>query len=61
MRLLDVFVLHCLLSDSPPDTPQEIAELKHNQHHTAERGRESGLLPLEVDLEPRGAACEVVT
>ncbi len=44
MRLLDVFLLHCLLSDSPPDTPQEIAELKHNQHQTAERGRESGLL-----------------
>ncbi len=44
MRLLDVFLLHCLLSDSPPDTPQEIAELKHNQHQTAERGREAGLL-----------------
>jgi len=44
MRLLDVFLLHCLLSDSPPDTPAEIAECKHNQHLTAERGRESGLL-----------------
>ncbi|ODU57177.1 MAG: glutamate--cysteine ligase [Comamonadaceae bacterium SCN 68-20] len=44
MRLLDVFLLHCLLSDSPPDTPAEIAELKHNQHQTAERGREPGLL-----------------
>lgn len=43
MRLLDVFLLHCLLSDSPPDTPTEIAELKQNQHLTAERGRESGL------------------
>ena len=43
MRLLDVFLLHCLLSDSPPDTPEEIAELKHNQHQTAERGREPGL------------------
>ena len=43
MRLLDVFLLHCLLSDSPPDTPTEIAELKHNQHLTAERGREPGL------------------
>jgi hypothetical protein len=28
LRLLDVFLLHCLLADSPPDTPQEIAELK---------------------------------
>jgi glutamate--cysteine ligase len=44
MRFLDVFLLHCLLSDSPPDTPQEIAELKHNQHHTAARGRQAGLL-----------------
>jgi glutamate--cysteine ligase len=44
MRFLDVFLLHCLLEDSPPDTPQEIAELKHNQHHTAARGREPGLL-----------------
>ena len=43
MRLLDVFLLHCLLQDSPPDTPAEIAELKHNQHLTAERGREPGL------------------
>ena len=43
MRLLDIFLLHCLLSDSPPDTPQEIAEIKHNQHQTAERGREPGL------------------
>ena len=43
MRFLDVFLLHCLLSDSPPDTPAEIAELKHNQHHTAARGREPGL------------------
>jgi glutamate--cysteine ligase len=44
MRFLDVFLLHCLLSDSPSDTPQEIAELKHNQHNTAARGRQPGLL-----------------
>ena len=43
MRLLDVFLLHCLLSDSPPDTPDEITELQHNQHLTAARGREPGL------------------
>ncbi len=42
--LLDVFLLHCLLSDSPPDNPAEIAELAANQHLTAERGREPGLL-----------------
>ncbi|MEP6588385.1 MAG: glutamate--cysteine ligase, partial [Polaromonas sp.] len=28
---------------SPPDTPAEIAELKHNQHQTAARGREPGV------------------
>ena len=42
-RLLDVFLLHCLLNDSPPDTPEEITELQHNQHLTAARGREPGL------------------
>jgi len=44
MRFLDVFLLHCLLSDSPDDTPGEIYEIKHNQHQTAARGREPGLL-----------------
>ncbi len=44
MRFLDVFLLHCLLSASPPDTPQEIAELARNQHRVAARGREPGLL-----------------
>ena len=43
MRFIDVFLLHCLLSDSPPDTPAEIAELGRNQHRTAARGREPGL------------------
>ncbi|MET0540371.1 MAG: glutamate--cysteine ligase [Variovorax sp.] len=43
MRFIDVFLLHCLLSDSPNDTPAEIAELAHNQHLTAARGREPGL------------------
>ncbi len=42
-RLLDVFLLHCLMTDSAPDTPAEITEIKHNQHLTAARGRESGL------------------
>jgi glutamate--cysteine ligase len=43
IRFLDVFLLHCLLSDSPPDTPAEIAALARNQHRTAERGREPDL------------------
>lgn len=47
-RILDMFLLHALLSDSPPDTPQEIAALGRNQHCTAARGREPGLM-LERD------------
>jgi glutamate--cysteine ligase len=43
IRFLDIFLLHCLLSDSPPDTPQEIAALGRNQHRTAAYGREPGL------------------
>ena len=43
MRFLDVFLLHCFVTDSPNDTPQEISELKHNQHQTAARGREPGV------------------
>ncbi len=43
-RFIDVFLLHCLMSDSPPDSPQEIAALARNQHKTAARGREPGLM-----------------
>ena len=43
MRFLDVFLLHCLLSDSPRDTPDEIAALARNQERAAARGREPGL------------------
>jgi glutamate--cysteine ligase len=43
LRFLDVFLLHCLLSDSPPDSPQEIAALGRNQHKTAAHGRSPGL------------------
>ena len=39
-----VFLLHCLTSASPPDSPEEIAALARNQHRTAARGREPGLL-----------------
>jgi len=44
MRFLDIFLLHCLLADSPPDTPDEIRALGRNQHRAAARGREPGLL-----------------
>lgn len=43
LRFIDVFLLHCLLSDSPPDTPEEIQDIAHNQQLTASRGREPGL------------------
>ncbi len=43
VRFLDVFLLHCLLADSPPDTPAEIAEIGRNQHKTAAFGRQPGL------------------
>jgi glutamate--cysteine ligase len=44
MRLLDIFLLHCLLADSPPDSPQEIAAMARNQRRIAERGRDPQLL-----------------
>ncbi|MCD6673031.1 MAG: glutamate--cysteine ligase [Burkholderiaceae bacterium] len=44
MRFLDAFLLHCLLAHSPPDTPQEIAALSHNQHRVAQYGRDPTLL-----------------
>jgi glutamate--cysteine ligase len=43
MRFLDIFLLHCLLRESPPDTPQEIAAIVRNQQRVAARGREPGL------------------
>ncbi|HEY6087817.1 MAG TPA: glutamate--cysteine ligase, partial [Burkholderiaceae bacterium] len=43
IAFLDVFLLHCLLAESPPDTPEEIAALARNQNRSAERGREGGL------------------
>jgi len=42
-RFLDVFLLHCLLTDSPPDTPQEIEAIGRNKQLVAARGREPGL------------------
>jgi glutamate--cysteine ligase len=43
MRFIDLFLLHCLLSDSAPDTPQEIAALGRNQQRVAAQGRQPGL------------------
>lgn len=68
MRFLDVFLLHCLLADSAPDTPEEIAQIGRNQHLTAAYGRQPGLLlergDSQVALTEWGAellrACEPV-
>jgi glutamate--cysteine ligase len=43
MRFLDIFLLHCLLHSSPPDSLQEMDALARNQHRTAAFGREPGL------------------
>jgi glutamate--cysteine ligase len=43
MRFLDAFLLHCLLAESPPDTPAEIAAVARNHERVASRGREPGL------------------
>ena len=51
LRFIDVFLLHCLLADSPPDSPQEIAALGRNQHRTAAFGRQPGLALERGDAE----------
>jgi glutamate--cysteine ligase len=43
MKFLDVFLLHCLLAESPPDTPEEVRTLGTNKQQVASRGREPGL------------------
>ena len=49
MRLLDILLLHCLLEDSPPDTPQELLAMARNKLRAAQEGRKPGLR-----LERRG-------
>ncbi|HEV7477298.1 MAG TPA: glutamate--cysteine ligase [Burkholderiales bacterium] len=44
MRVLDLLLLHCHLSDSPDDSPQELHAIARNKLHTAQRGREPGLM-----------------
>jgi len=43
LRFLDIFLLHCLLCDSPPDTPEELGAVGENKLRVASRGREPGL------------------
>ncbi|MBL4780638.1 MAG: glutamate--cysteine ligase [Porticoccaceae bacterium] len=43
MRFLDVFLLHCLLEDSPQTDNREYGQILNNQRKIVERGREPGL------------------
>lgn len=47
-HFLEVFALHCLLRDSPPFTPVDVARLPRNQQAMVARGRDPALL-LETD------------
>jgi glutamate--cysteine ligase len=44
MRFLDVLLLHCLLEDSPPDTPAELRSIARNKLLAAQEGRKPGLV-----------------
>ena len=52
MHLLDVFLLHCVLSDSPPDSAPERGEIARNQECVATRGREPGLRLMKGSQRP---------
>ena len=43
MRFIDIFLMHCLTSDSPPDSPAEIQALGRNLDKVTSRGREPDL------------------
>jgi len=58
MHFLDVFLLHCLLAESPKDTPDEIAGISYNQHRVAQHGRDPGLKLRR--LGANGAASEEI-
>jgi len=44
MRFLDTLLLHCLLEDSPPDTPAELRAIARNKLLAAQEGRKPGLM-----------------
>jgi glutamate--cysteine ligase len=67
VRFLDAFLLHCLLEESPPDTPEEIEALQHNRTLVVEEGRRpelelhdgtGGTRPLRAWARELLAACE---
>lgn len=55
MRFMDVFLLHCLLAESPPDSPEESERMRENQRTIVERGRAPGLA-LHDGRRPRDRA-----
>ncbi len=59
LRFLDIFLLHCLLCDSPPDTLGELDAIICNKLRAAARGREPGVRlvrgPQEVALVDWGS------
>jgi glutamate--cysteine ligase len=44
MRFIEAFLVHCLLTDSPPFDDEAIEETKFNQSITAREGRDPGLM-----------------
>jgi glutamate--cysteine ligase len=55
MRFLDILLLYCLVAESPPDSPQELAAIARNKLRAAQEGRKPGL-----KLERRGAQVPLV-
>jgi len=51
MRFLDVFLLHCLLQESPQTDNREYGQILNNQRKIVERGREPGLSLSRGDSE----------
>jgi glutamate--cysteine ligase len=51
IRFLDTFLLHCLLSDSSPETDAEAQELATNQRRIVDEGRRPGLTLLHHGSE----------
>jgi glutamate--cysteine ligase len=44
MRFIDMFLLHCLLKESPLDSVDDIGALSRNQQRVASQGRDPGLM-----------------
>jgi glutamate--cysteine ligase len=55
MRFLDVLLVYCLVANSPPDSPQELAAVARNKLRGAQEGRKPGL-----KLERRGGQVALV-